>query len=331
MTDVELVQHYLEHTVETFFITQSNSADMRCIWKYIIPALAQTSTPVRRGMLTLAAVCSHFDTTGGNEQSSRYLIAAETHGDVFVRESQLQLRRFQPAEFNAILVCSRLLCVLGFAFYRIHRHNGFTLADSPSWTWLELLRGVPTAHVAVFQSGYSVEQTLLDDTKPEVFMLGRTVESSIMIPSVTPKHPLFFFIEETLDDRFHTLHTALRECAPNISTEQGRDMLSAVRILHGISVHICSGEINSLFRSLCTWAGNVSRSFVDMIIEGHPLALAIYSHWLMLVVLAEDLWWVDDFGRAALHEILEMHSHAESGVQMILEWPRRMLEIEMLP
>ena len=303
---------------------------MRCIWKYIIPALAQTSTPVRRGMLTLAAVCSHFDTIGGNDQSLRYLIAAETHGEVFVRESQQQLRRFQPSEFNAILVCSRLLCVLGFAFFRIHRHNGFTLADSPSWTWLELLRGVPLPTLLFFSLATAWNKLCLTIRSRRYSCLGERLESSIMTASVTPKHPLFFFVEETLDDRFHTLHTALRQSAPNLSTEQGRDMLSAIRKLHGVSVHICSGEINSLFRSLCTWAGEISRSFVDMIIEGHPLALAIYSHWLMLVVLAEDLWWVDDFGRAGILEILEMHSHSESGVQMILEWPRRMLEIEMI-
>jgi hypothetical protein len=145
------------------------------------------------------------------------------------------------------------------------------------------------------------------------------------------KHPLFPFVQQTIDARFEALRTSLHQSKHSFSNEQITDLHSAISILYKVTVHIYSGEVHSLFRSICSWVSDVSSSFVDMLANGVPFTLAVYSHWLMLVVLAEDLWLVHDIGRASRREILEIHSDASPSVQRILEWPRRMVEMDCSP
>ena len=148
VSDAELAQHYLTHTVRT--LSRSSIRESQSdVWRIFIPALALTCPVVRRGMLTLAAIWLHYDfaaapaaSTDSSGHPSKYSEAAEAHGMIFVRESRQKLQDLRgQAELDSSFACSRLLCILGFAFFRTHRGNGVSLADSAAWTWLHLLRG----------------------------------------------------------------------------------------------------------------------------------------------------------------------------------------------
>ena len=58
-----------------------------------------------------------------------------------------------------------------------------------------------------------------------------------------------------------------------------------------------------------------------------PPALAVYAHWLMLMVLVEDLWWIDDMGRAGIRDIIARCSDADRDVRSLLIWPQQMLDV----
>ena len=132
VSDTELLRHYLAHTVDTFAIT-STSPVQTDIWRAIVPAVAYNSTAVRRGLLTLAAIHLHYQSPHDPVAGSKYLEIAEHHGEIFVRESRRQLRELQPSEIDSSIACSRLLCILGLAFYHVHRRNGVTLSDEAAW------------------------------------------------------------------------------------------------------------------------------------------------------------------------------------------------------
>jgi hypothetical protein len=113
-----------------------------------------------------------------------------------------------------------------------------------------------------------------------------------------------------------------------LDEEQAEATLSAINILEDVTSQVCTGTVKALMRFLCRWPARLDKVFVDMLVGGNHFALAIHAHWLMLVMLAEDSWWVGDMGGLGIREIVsiceaEASLHVEQGLVM---WPRRMLE-----
>ena len=333
--DAELARHYLTHTVRTLS-RSSISESQSDVWRIFIPALALTCPVVRRGMLVLGAMSLHFDSTAvptvrtdASWHTSKYSDAAEAHGVIFVRESRQKLQDLhRHAEFDASFACSRLLCLLGFAFFRAHRGNGVTLADSAAWTWLQLLRGVKATYVAILESGQGVAEMAVRDTVLKPLSTGRPLDTLAADIGPGYKHASFPFFTLSRHERFDALRTTLQESWLSLGDDKVRDLGSAIDLLWQVTEHVCSQEVHSLFRAILFWPDSVSKGFVDMLTNGCPPALAVYAHWLMLVVLVEDLWWVDNMGRSGIREIINMCSDADSDVRVLLRWPQLMLAME---
>jgi hypothetical protein len=45
----------------------------------------------------------------------------------------------------------------------------------------------------------------------------------------------------------------------------------------------------------------------------------------MLLVLAEDLWWIGDMGRAGIRDVLHVIGELTNDLAPVLSWPREML------
>lgn len=278
--------------------------------------------------MSLSAICHHFDESNSVEASLKYLEAAEAHGKIFVEESRRQLQQFQQSEIDSIVACAILLCVLGFACYRIHRSNGIALADEAGWRWLHLLRGVRTAHRAAMESGQAIHPTIMQNMIPEISLSSHNIDPSTLANEVHSRHPLFAFVQRTSQERFEALHTAINKRRPASDKKHYDDLHAAIGTLYEVTEHICAGEVHSLFRAICTWPAKVSKDFMEMLTDCHPLALAVYAHWLMLVILIEDLWWIDDMGKAGIRQVVDICSKASSDIQGLMEWPRRSLDFE---
>jgi len=325
--DIELAKHYLTHTVQTF-AEGGICEDQSDMWRILIPAVALTCPVVRQGMLTLAAICLHYESSPDHsgEHCLEYLEAAEAHGKIFVKESRQKLQDFQKGlntqDQDSILACSRLLCVLGFAFFRTHRQNGTTLADLAAWTWLHLLRGVRTSYVAVVEAGRPVDEIFMKDMTPQLcyHQLNPWMD-------VGCKNPYFRYIQQSRRGFIDALRSTLHRDWSSLGDQKTEDLGAAIDLLHQVTEQICSQQLQSLLRTICTWPADIPRGFVDMLVGGSPPALAVYAHWLMLMVLVEDLWWIGDMGRAGIRDIIAICYDADRDVRSLLTWPQHMLDV----
>ena len=65
-----------------------------------------------------------------------------------------------------------------------------------------------------------------------------------------------------------------------------------------------------------------------MLIDRFPPALLVYAHWLMMMILVEDLWWVDKMGRSGIQDVVAICSEVGFDVEGLLLWPQQMMEIQ---
>ena len=325
--DNELAKHYLTHTVQTF-AGGDIWEDQPDMWRILIPAVALTCPVVRQGMLTLAAMCLHYESfpDHSGEHCLEYLEAAEAHGKTFVKESRQKVQDFQEGlntqDQDSLLACSRLLCVLGFAFFRTHRQNGTTLADPAAWTWLHLLRGVKTSYVAVVEAGRPVDEMFMKDMTPPL-----RYHQLIPRMGVGCKNPCFRYVQQSWRGFIDALRSTLHRDWSSLGDQKIEDLGAAIDLLHQVTKQICSQQLQSLLRTICTWPADIPSGFVDMLVAESPPALAVYAHWLMLMVLVEDLWWIDDMGQAGIRDIIARCSDADRDVRSLLIWPQQMLDI----
>ncbi|KAK3711999.1 transcription factor [Vermiconidia calcicola] len=329
--EADLAQHYLAHTAKTFAET-SLRAGHSDSWHVMIPSLAYTSSPVRLGMLTAAALCLHYDTNTDSTQSTTYVQAAYLSGTRFVAESSQQLRDWKSVDLPANLACSKLLCVLAVAWFRVHRSEGTTIPDAAAWTWLQMLQGLKTVHFTISESAQQVGINRSGGPEQKVPVDDDPLQGQPLATLQRYAHPAFSLIQQSHQERFDALHHALLNPISDLTEQQTTALVSATKTLEDLSSHICTGQVRNLIRTIFFWPSQLSKESMDLLINGHSLALVIHAHWLMLVVLAEDLWWVSDMGRSGIRDIvglidrLEMDGDVET-LSTSLHWPRQLLDL----
>lgn len=273
------------------------------------------------------AMCLHHDTAADRPlgQSSKYLETAEVHGRIFVQEASEKMQNFRQSEYDAILACSRLLCVLGFAFHPIHRQRGATLADPEAWNWLQLVRGVKASWFTIAASGGKFSDLVAEDMGPGSWSPGPSDREPHK--PLGFRHPSFSYFKETRWERIHALRAFFAANKTFLGDQDVEDIGHAVDQLCEMTEHICSPEAPSMFRIICRWPANISKGFVSLILEGFPPALVVFAHWLMSVILVEDLWWVSDMGRAGIQDIVDICSDTSLEAQALLKWPQEMVNL----
>lgn len=141
------------------------------------------------------------------------------------------------------------------------------------------------------------------------------------------KNPCFHYVQQSRRGFIDALRFTLHRDWSSLGDQKTEDLGAAIDLLYQVTEQICSQQLQSLLRTICTWPADIPRSFVNMLVGGSPPALAVYAHWLMLMVLVEDLWWVDDIGRAGIRDIIAICSDADRDVRSLLIWPQQMLDV----
>ncbi|KAK3716131.1 transcription factor [Vermiconidia calcicola] len=336
VTDTELARHFLGHTVSTLIAynaiwagEQSGNCASKGtlnIWRDFVPALAYSSVPVRHGMLAASAWCLHFHSGNRDAPSAvDYRAVAEWHGYRALQGCRVQLENIASSNVDSIVVCTRLLSFLSLACFRIHRNDGFTLADAEAWTWLHMSRGVQTVQTTVLLSGHPLHPIVREDMKPTMVLRGRTKGAPPSGAGTCCQHALLHIVHATRIGSLPALRRLIADLEHVVAPEDTIDFLSAIDILQQIFDHVCSSNIHNLQRAILAWPVWVPQRVVDLVTSRNHLALLIYAHWLTLVVLLEDSWWVDDMGRSGIADIARRCANAEVWVKSLLEQPLKML------
>ncbi|KAK3680793.1 transcription factor [Vermiconidia calcicola] len=273
-------------------------------------------------MVTTAALCLCNDTRFSDpKQSLIHLRAAEHYGKQFVRASSQQLQSLDKGDGAINLTCSRLLTILSFAWFRVYqRYDGVTIVDREAWTWLHMLRGSGMVHDRYRDAGETVTEALANELLTEAPSAGTNDAYKLKPP--------FQLIQQSRQRRFAALYDAVSTRRAILGKQAAEQLVSAIRALDDITEHLCSDHATSLLRALCTWPCAISKGYVDMLTSGHILALAVYAHWLMLVVLAEDAWFIGDMGQAGIREIVD-RCNEEPAVDVeraLLYWAQQTLD-----
>ena len=141
------------------------------------------------------------------------------------------------------------------------------------------------------QSNQPVDPAFAEDLLPEVALFDEVPAPQSGYAYMQCQHSLLGIVESSWIERRTAFERVLSTCRPASTGEELRDLSLALVLLDKISQHLFSGQMHSVFRTVFTWTGAVPKGFLDMLIAGRPMALALYAHWLMLVKLLEGYWW----------------------------------------
>ncbi|KAK4953714.1 transcription factor [Elasticomyces elasticus] len=314
VSETELAQCYLAH-VSNSFGSGTDRPEQDWVWHVHIPSLALCFPAVRDGMYTLAAMFMHFSE---RPCTSKFVDAANFCGTRFVETSRKQLARLEPSESDANLVCARLLFVLGLAFHREFRGTGFQYSDPIMWSWIHLLSGVKTIQQGILQSGQAIHPTILLDMTRHLLPNDESSKDGTL-----EFHLLMAYIRETQHERSVALRTLALNIGVSLDEQQRLHCLHAVQMLDEIPQQLHLVDREDVIRVLGACLASMHRGFLDMLEQLHHVALAIYAHWLLMLMLTEDLWVVDDMGRAGLDQVLSTVHEPE--MEHVLSFPRKAL------
>ncbi|KXT08141.1 hypothetical protein AC579_243 [Pseudocercospora musae] len=296
----ELARVYLEHVAHSFS-TSSTRPEQTWVWHVFIPSQAYSSKTVCHGMLAAAALWLYLTRPREEHPSATHLEAATQHGSQFVEQSMAQLQDLQAARANEHVACTRLLCLLGLAFYRDRREGSGV--DRVEWTWLHLLRGVPTVHATLLASSASLHRNIIDDMCMEPSSSSASLNrDSMALTNIGDRHaPLLAYVERSRQQRFSTLRFALEQGWLDSGGSYQGALSEVIGSLSDITDRVCNADCASM--------------------------LAVHTHWLMLLILIEDQWWIGDMGRSGIRAALAILKEAENELASVVSWACEALEM----
>lgn len=272
-------------------------------------------------MLTMSALCLANDTqTDDPATYTETLQTAERYGWAFVEKSSEHLRALDDGRSEISLACARLLTVLAFAWFGVYRRlHGLRLHHERSWTWLHLLRGMGTVYRRYEHTQGPGIDSLADGLDAR--------EGGAAAHGRYWSRDDFQIIAASRESRFAALFEAVDLRRPSLGPERSDDIASAIETLRLITDDICCNAKQSLVRCLCVWPCQVPKGFVELLVQGNLLALAVHAHWLMLIVMARDLWFFGDMGCSGILQIKEMcESSEDGGIELaLLSWPTELV------
>ncbi|KAK4553506.1 transcription factor [Recurvomyces mirabilis] len=320
---LELTQCFLSRVVYSFYEAVSRPERL-WVWKVYIPTPAFTYPTVRDGMLTMGAIFLHF--ADGTPDTTKYVDAANFYGTRFVQESRKQLARLDSAESDAHIACFRMLFVLGLAFHREYRRTGFEYSNPMMWTWAYMLSGVKTVFGAIITSGHNVDPTMLLEMTPVERENDGALDFEIGSLEASKYDRLLAYITTTVDERYTALHAFILSETTGKNVEARNICLGALQSLRSATEQVRSTDQGDTVRVLCACIAETPSGLFNMLEKQHHAALVIHAHWLMMMMLKEELWVIDDMGRAGIKAILDVADTGE--MRDVLRWPREAIEIQ---
>ncbi|KAK3112950.1 transcription factor [Teratosphaeriaceae sp. CCFEE 6253] len=277
--DVVLWQHYLVRAAKTMVATSTDLAHAR-MWESSVPAVAFAEPAASHAMMAFSALC--LDATSPTESALYDVQAtAELHYCKAVEHLRTSLPVVDQAGADAVLACTMLLIPCGLALNRT--------PDAPRRDWLYHLRGFRALGANIYASSSMAAgsdqmipypQPGIPESQPYQANMGG---GALWGPEIC----LFHEIRRSREPAMRTLRMAME------NLDAGRDVAeecrAALESLEFVMDYTLECRVSNLFRAVFTWPVLITPAFADLLTTWNQAALAIFTHWLVLVMLLNDV------------------------------------------
>ena len=195
------------------------------------------------------------------------------------------------------------------------------------------MKGVKTVTESLMHCGQAIQPRLLEDLilkSPETRSTDIETPPLRDLPTAKGESDgMLLYISRTKTARFATLRFANSQGWLGLDGAEPNILSTAIDSLSDITELVRTGRYTSLFRILISWITNLDTAVVQLMTDAHPGVLAIYTHWLMLLIVAEELWWIGDMGRAGIRDVLHVIGSLQTtDLAPVLSWPQEVLDMQ---
>jgi hypothetical protein len=313
--DALLWQYYLRQASQTISTTDTDPRHTK-MWESSVPAVGFSNSLVSHAIMAFSAFCMSSTTCAGTA-SYDFRTTGQLHYHQALKRMQASLPFLGRDNADAVLACAMVLIPCGLAL----AHGGESVEKSEDW--LHHLRGFRTLGAAVYQGEKSTADRLvpypqqgIPDSGMKQLVVGN---DTILVP------PLLTRIRSSWRDALGNLQVSVDRVGVATDVADREAHMAAMKSLNYAMNYTLDCKVPNLFRAVFTWPILLSSHFCDLVARRDHLALAIYSHWLVLTMLVEDKWWVGEFGSERIEATLMGLKRVGSPFVPLLEWPARMM------
>jgi hypothetical protein len=313
--DALLWQYYLRQASRTISTTDTDPRHTK-MWESSVPTVGFSNALVSHAIMAFSAFCMSSK-PGAETASYDFRTTGQLHYYQALKQMQASLPFLGRDNADAVLACAMVLIPCGLAL----AHGGESVERSDDW--LHHLRGFRTLGAAIYQGEKSTDDRLvpypqqgIPDSGMKELVVGN---DAIFLP------PLLACIRRSWRDALGDLNVAVDRVGILVNAVDRKTHLAAIKSLEYAMNYTLCCKVPNLFRAVFTWPILLSSHFCDLVARRDHLALAIYSHWLVLTMLVEDKWWIGEFGSERIEATLVEFRRVESSFIPLLEWPVRVL------
>jgi hypothetical protein len=310
------------------------------MWAETVPAIAFSSPVVSHALMAFSAFCLGSSQRHRSKSLARGLQAtAQSHyyqAVKLLRSSLAVVERGQGvADADVVLACGMVLIPCGLALARDVIGNADAAGAFEVGEWMWHLRGWRVVGASFHGSGgdgkMDSKACLIPYPQPGIpdrGFWGRTRIGSKRFS--TASMPFFDLLRRSWPGAVERLKTAIDSRSRYESHDGSADMatyLSAITALEYVVDYILAFPVTNLFRAIFIWPILITPEFIELLASNDGLALAIYTHWLVLTMAIEDLWWLEGFGSSQIERSVRRAAAGMGSLTAeLLDWPIEMLE-----
>ncbi|KAK3295297.1 uncharacterized protein B0H64DRAFT_322663 [Chaetomium fimeti] len=350
--EFELLRHYLEHTSRHPTVGEHDKYTLQIG----IPNLACQCKPLMRSVLALAATCKCCDiinqtSTPPAASDRAQVIELLSLAQQYHSESLhgIQATLYEAKNYDHVLANAAMMGMYGSASHaaRIWLAKTAPFGEDPQLfdltmpgnpQWMSLFRAVRLAYAGLLKSSPQLSPA----STPPALTVQYDYKAASRVPSSTPSTPshghghLAFPITDIqqVDDeaaeRLAEISPWLRKYTASISSTvpshvPRRTIMSFVHKVPTAYLNLIEDMIGRL------QADEADEAACEAPSIAHQLAVEIFAHWLVLVMLLDNVWWIGEIGAWELGRFVEVRRRG--GWEMCMWnrdrdwWPESMLEI----
>jgi len=295
------------------------------MWAESIPAIAFSSAVVSHALMAFSAfcLCASPSTTS---RKTELRATAERHYYRSVKLLRSSLTAAGEREADVVLACAMVLIPCSLALVGCDDRESFCVQD-----WACHLRGWRMIGKSIYGE-VGAPAKLIPYPQPGIPDADYLPERVLGGGDVwTLSMPLMKEIQGSWMGAVASLKSAVESSCWQFGGGYGDAAdatvyTSAITSLEHVVDYILAYPVVNLFRAVFIWPIWVSSDFIQLLAQHDDLALAIYSHWLVLTMALEDLWWLEGFGSGQIERLSGRAARSEgSGFDELWGWPVEML------